>query len=274
MRLRNLFATLVLVGILACASSLLGSSANATEPDNPKLQPTAFPTPTPGPDGTIIYIVKEGDTLWRIAAIAGMKPEELAALNGMQVNDYLTVGMKLILGLGGPAEPTAGPGAFPSPTPIPPTPTPVFGTGEICVLLYVDDNGNGRREEGEAPLDQGQVSVAVATGELAGEHQTTTDPEGYCFTDLQNGNYNVSAAAPADYNPTTSMNLPVSLKPGDIHYVEFGAQPSAALHEPPPTGGEQRSLLLGILGVVLLLAAGGLGYAATRTGRGKPLSLR
>ena len=37
----------------------------------PALQLTEFPTPTPGPDGRIIYIVQDGDTLWRIAAVKG-----------------------------------------------------------------------------------------------------------------------------------------------------------------------------------------------------------
>ena len=39
----------------------------------PMAQLTVFPTPTPGPDGKIIYIAQEGDSLWRIAAINGIK---------------------------------------------------------------------------------------------------------------------------------------------------------------------------------------------------------
>jgi LysM repeat protein len=237
-------------------------------------QPTAFPTPTPGPDGTIIYIVKEGDTLWRIAAIAGMKPEELAALNGMQVNDFLTLGMQLVLGLGGPAEPTIQAGALPSPTSPPATSTPVYGTGEICVLLYVDQNGNAHKEEEEPALAGGQVSVAEATGGVAGEHQTDGNLEGYCFAELGNGDYNVSAAVPPEYNPTTSMNLPVRLKAGDVQYVQFGAQASAALGGDQDGGDGGRSSVLGLLGVLLLVGAGVLGFAASRAGRGRSKGLR
>lgn len=45
--------------------------------------PTPFPTPTPNADGEILYTVKEGDTPWRVAAIAGITLEELYALNGL-----------------------------------------------------------------------------------------------------------------------------------------------------------------------------------------------
>jgi hypothetical protein len=276
MLMRRVVIVVFIAGLMALGGmgSALASTSGIRDEQSPLAQPTAFPTPTPGPDGTIIYIVKEGDTLWRIAAISGMKPEELAALNGMQVNDYLTVGMKLVLGMGGPAEPTIPPGAPPSPTPYPATSTPVFGTGEICVLLYVDENGNARKEDAEPPLPGGQVSVAEATGGVSGEHQTDANPEGYCFTELTNGDYNVSAAVPPEYNPTTSMNLPVRLKAGDIQYVQFGAQAGAALGGGQAGGEGGRSSILGLLGALLLVAAGALGLAASRAGRGRTGVLR
>ncbi|MEE8567807.1 MAG: LysM domain-containing protein, partial [Anaerolineales bacterium] len=55
---------------------VLVQPANASFPKIPPAQPTPFLTPTPGPDGIIIYIVQEGDSLWRIAAIAGITVEE------------------------------------------------------------------------------------------------------------------------------------------------------------------------------------------------------
>jgi len=95
----------------------------------------AFTTPTPGPDGKIIYIVQEGDDLWTIAALIGKSVEELMALNGIQPGDYITPGMELVLGSAGPVLPTAAPEARPTITLFPVTPTPVFGTGEINPLL-------------------------------------------------------------------------------------------------------------------------------------------
>ena len=38
------------------------------------------------------------------------------------------------------------------------------------------------------------------------------------------GDYNVSVAIPEGYNPTTSLNAPITLVAGDITYLNFGAQ--------------------------------------------------
>jgi len=209
----------------------------------PALQPTPFLTPTPRQDGKIIYIVKVGDSLWRIAAIASITLEELMAMNGIQPGDYITEGMELELGVGGPALATAAPGdAQATPTQELLTPTPVVGTAEICILLFMDENGNGRLEEGELPLAGGQISIV--------------------------------AAVPPEYNPTTGLNVPVTLKPGDIKYLQFGAQPSSSIGGSLNTDDGGRSTILGILGVVLLLSAGALGYYASRMSRRTPRSLR
>ena len=81
---------------------------------------------------------------------------------------------------------------------------------------------------------------------------------------LDAGDYNVSAAVPEAYNATTSMSLPIRLMPGDVKYVQFGAQPnSAGLNELPDVG-QERSMWFGIFGVFLILAAAGLGFYATR----------
>lgn len=272
------FRALPLLG-LALAAILgltLGVGAARAEPGlAPPAQPTAFPTPTPGPDGRIIYIVQPGDSPWRIAAIAGMTVEELMAMNGMLPDDFITPGMQLVLGLGGPAVATgSAPTAEPAPTGPPVTPTPIFGTGEICVLLFVDTNGNARLDESELALPEGRVTVVNVAGQVAGEATTDETPEGHCFVDLQNDEYNVSAAVPPGYNPTTSMSLPLRLAPGEIKYVEFGAQPSGALGGPLSPEEQVRSTLLGIFGVGLVLAAGGLGYYASRLNRRTPMSLR
>jgi LysM repeat protein len=256
---------LALIAALAAASATVGRGAAEDA--------SAFVTPTPGPDGKIIYIVREGDALWTIAALSGKSVEELMALNGIQPGDFLTPGTQLLLGVAGPAQPTAAPQAPATPTALPATATPQFGTGTVCILLFLDANGDARLDPGEKALAGGQISIAEPSGVIAGEHTTDEAADGYCFEGLPNGDYNISAAAPQDHNPTTAMNIPVRLAAGETKYIEFGAQASGAAGANSTAGGS-RSTILGIFGVGLLLAAGALGYFATRYGRGSRLSLR
>jgi hypothetical protein len=183
--------------------------------------------------------------------------------------------MQLELGRGGPVEPTSVPGSpRQTATSAEVTPTPITGTGEICILLFLDRNGNSKLEEGEEPISGGQLSVVNVSGVLVGEFTTDTNIEGHCFGEMESGDYNVSAAVPVDFNPTTGLNVPVSLNPGDIKYLQFGAQPSSAIENEFSGDGSGRSALLGIVGVVLLLLAGGLAVYASRMGRKTPSSLR
>jgi hypothetical protein len=263
---------LLLASALALPTSAGGRKAAA-------FQGSGFQTPTPGPDGKIIYVVQKDDTLWTIAALSGLTVEQLRGLNGLGANDILSPGTRLVLGLAGPVPPTANPLATPSPSPAPVTPTPAFGTGQICALLFVDSNGNARLDAGEPPLANGRISVADASGHVAGEFTTkvefdsNSDPLSHCFQDLPTGDYNVSAAAPADYNPTTAMSVPVHVDPGDIKYVEFAAQASGEVGA-GTSGGGGGSTLLGLLGLLLLGGAVGIGLYAARMGRRSPNSLR
>lgn len=279
------FPKLIILGSLAFGLVVGGaqiafSHVQAGPDEMPLAQPTPFLTPTPRADGQIVYVVQEDDTLWRIAAIAGLSLEELMALNGIQPGDFLTPGTELFLGsavqegAGGTAQAEAS-----EPTEIPLTPTPEVGTGDICVLLFEDINGNGRLEEGEPALPEGQISVVALSGDLVGEYTTEpldleVAPDGYCFEELSNGDYNVSAAVPPNYNPTTGLNVPVSLNPGEIKYLQFGAQPSSAINGQEDGQGGGRSTMLGLLGLALLAAAAGLAYYASRMSRRTPPPFR
>ena len=66
------------------------------------------------------------------------------------------------------------------------------------------------------------------------------------------------------------MNVAVRLRPGEIHPVEFGAQPSAALQAANQGEAQGRSPLLGVVGLVLLGAAGLIGYQASRYSQQRP----
>lgn len=254
--------SLVVVGGLALSLPL---SAPVMAAPNPQM--TNFPTPTPGSDGRIIYIVQEGDTLWRIAAVAGIDVADLRDLNFLDADDIVFVGMQLFLGLGGPA------GEQPTPAPVAtefaaePSVTPLPGNGTLCVLLFEDLNGDSMRQEEEISLEGGAINISNRDGSISFTEDTPAhDPESetldyFCQETLMEGDYNVSVAIPEGYNPTTSLNYPITLEQGDITYLTFGAQAgSVVINENDPLPESTGSTpLLGIMGALLLLGGIGLG---------------
>ncbi len=264
-RLLLVFPLLALTCLLLFQASLQTLAA-------PRAQLTPFPTPTAGPDGRILYTVQSGDSLWRIAAVAGIPLEELRAMNNLGPDDIISPGQKILLGLGGPAGqlPTQGPP--PTPTSELPTPTPGVGTGTLCILLYADVNGDAVRQEDELSLPGGAISVNDRLGEVSLTADTPSggisealfpEPEelGFtCFTELESGNYNVTVAIPDGYNPTTPLSFATHLYIGDETLMAFGAQPNSevlARESIPIT--RANSPLLGALGVLILVAGIGLG---------------
>lgn len=236
----------------------------------PQAQFTPFPTPTPGTDGRIIYIVQANDSWWRIAAIYAIDLNELLRLNDATSDTILVEGAEVLLGFGGPAEvtPTAGP----SPTPEPrlPTPTPLPGSGTLCVILFNDANGDSLRQEEELSIPDGAISVSDRSGDVSLTETTVSGSEPFCFEELMQGEYNISVAVPDGYNPTTVLNYTLVIDPGTETYLDFGAQPSSAsVEEASSPARSSSSLFMGIAGAVLLLGGIGLGVYAAMMGRGR-----
>lgn len=258
----------VLVCLVVISGLLLFLPLTAPALAAPHPQLTNFPTPTPGTDGRIIYIVQELDTLWRIAAISGIDVADLRDLNNMDADDIVFPGQQLFLGLGGPAvqQPTSQPAATEAAPE--PTNTPVPGLGILCVLLFEDTNGDSMRQEEEGSLAGGAINISNRDGSVSitedtPVHSDTSPTNDYtCTESLLEGDYNVSVAIPEGYNPTTSLNSPIVLLAGDITYLTFGAQAGSVVIDGsldlPESGGS--NALLGIIGGLLLL--GGLGLGA------------
>jgi hypothetical protein len=258
---------LILVSLLVAVGMVVALPLSAPVMAAPNPQMTNFPTPTPGSDGRIIYVVQEGDTLWRIAAVAGINVADLRDMNFLDADDIVYVGMELSLGLGGPS------GDQPTPAPVPtefapePTVTPIPGNGTLCVLLFEDLNGDSMRQEEEISLSDGAINISNRDGSVSitedtPAHDPDSDTEDYlCQDGLMEGDYNVSVAIPEGYNPTTSLNAPITLVAGDITYLTFGAQAGSIVIDEtanlPETSGS--TPLLGIMGILLLLGGIGLG---------------
>jgi hypothetical protein len=224
---------------------------------------SAYPSPTPQPNGQIIYIVKNGDTCEYISLMYGVSLEYLRTTNNLDANCSLREGQKLTLGIGEPAAaiPTQGPSQ--TPTVALPTVTPgVSGLGQVCVLVYDDINGDGLRQSTEVAIADAAVSLTSLDGSYSKTLTTVINPDatayqGTCFTNVPMGQYNVSAAEPGGYNPTINLTSKIVITAGDIAYIDYGAQLKTVVDPGNPT--TKRSPLLGIIGAVFLLAGIGMG---------------
>lgn len=258
-----------LIAAIVCFFGLVMLSVPAQAA--PKAQLTPFPTPTPGADGRILYVVQPDDTLWRISAITGVTLDQLRTLNRI-TDDIVNPGDILLIGYGGPGTAaTETPGPAPTQGPGEASPTPLPGIGNICVMLYLDSNGNGMREDTEPWITGGQINVGNRSGTVSesAQSENTLDEDGVpthlCFNDLPQGNFIVTVAIPDGYNSTTSLSKDFTLGPGEEVFISFGAQPSSEkLAEPVviPTGESSRSPLFAIIGGALLVFGLGLGAYA------------
>jgi len=229
-----------------------------------QLAQVVYQTPTAGADGRIIYIVKNGDTCLRISLLANVSLDQIRKFNNLKVDCVVYPGMQLLIGLAGPAEASPTPGPSPTPTSLLPTPTPFNGTGEVCVVLFDDANGDAVRQDSESVLADGAISFTDRTGKFSQTGKTSAGTDRVCFKDVPEGAYNVSVAVPNGYNPTTVMNYALSVKAGDQAILDFGAQINSKSAPLPPTEGG-RSPILGLVGGTLLLAGAGLGIYVWRS---------
>jgi LysM repeat protein len=227
-------------------------------------------TPTPGADGRIIYIVQANDTLLRISLISGVPVEQLRALNNL-TGDTIYEGQRLLLGLAGPAEVIITPGPTPTPTTVLPTPSPSPGSGNLCVLLFEDRNGDSIRQADEPSIPGGAISISDRLGAVSETADTTAGTEHQCFEKLPEGEFSISVAVPSGYNPTTETSIVLPLKAGDETYIDFGAQVNSQTQTDAPLlpEPEKRTPILGILGGLFLVGGLVLALVAARLLRSK-----
>lgn len=279
MKIRTLFFIFLFLAVMVLIGVALPVSAAP--------QPQGFVTSTPGADGRIIYIVREGDTCSQVALLHGITVTQLRTFNTrLDENCTLTPNQPLVVGLSVSSIPTA----LPVSTQISPTVTltPVNGTTEVCVLLFNDENGDALRQETEFGIDGGAVSLTNINGSYSKTENTTaaTDPDTAepiraCFTNVPQGDYNISMAVPDSYNPTMLVSYKLTVKAGDRASIDFGAQSKAVtINEPTDPQESGRSPLLGIFGVLLLLGGAAMGFYAYRSSqpksklKGSPLDRR
>jgi len=264
---KNIALTSFVLLLLAGVVLLFAKPASAGT-----LSQATYNTPTPNADGQIIYTVQEGETCTVIFLKTGVSIEDISTLNNLGADCEIYAGQPLILGTVALATATLE-GPVQTATPSGPTPTPFEGTGEVCVVLFEDLDGNQMRSESELYLSGGVISVNNRAGTYSETDETVGgDPdvvEMLCFEDVPEGDYNLSLGIPDGYIATTSLNYALEVTPGDIVVIDFGAQPSSQFDvEDEADVTANRSPLLLAIGLFLLAGGAGLAFFFIRSRQG------
>jgi hypothetical protein len=182
-----------------------------------------LPTATPDAEGIIYAVVQPNDSLWAIAARSGISLTELLDLNNLTENSLIQPGDRLIVGIvAATPTPEASPTAVA--TREPPTPTatsPPPPTTVICLVAFLDENGNGEREPTE-PLQAGVAFTVFTAESVVANYVTDGVTEPFCLTDLVTGNYQVTRSVGRGETLTNSGNRTVIVAAGDQVMLGFG----------------------------------------------------
>ncbi len=240
-------------------------------------------TPTPDAQGNIAIIVQPNDSLWSIAARAGIGLDALLALNDLTEDSVITPGQTLLVGQ---VEPPATPTVFAPPTatvtkPPPPTATTVIlPRTAICIKAFTDLNRNGIHDAGE-PFKAAVAFTVFNEATVVGNTVTDGISEPYCLENLAPGEYKITRSIAPDETLTTTGDWTLMLAQGNVVELAFGSYtavtPTAAPPQtvgdsapvnapaaPPspttnaPENGRSNSIFIGAAVVVIFLLAGSL----------------
>ena len=243
-------ASLVVGG---AGSPVSGGSGSSNSENSGAAAPSAAlgPTPTPNAEGLILVTVQPGDTMWAIAARAGLTLDEFLALNpGLTNQTFIQVGEEYIIGQVAAAaatvaptatvtisttestEPTIEPTLEPSPEPTS-EPTPVSAGGTICLLAFSDTNQDGVLNEAES-LQEGVFITISAEETVVSNYLTDGVSEPYCIAGLPAGDYRVSRSLAASEVASNGADQEITLTDGAQLSLDLGgyvAETAAAAGE-------------------------------------------
>lgn len=221
-----------MIGLL---SLLLGAvlllPGQQQDPTPPPPAPV-WVSPTPDAEGVISVIVQPQESLWAIAARAGLSLPELLALNGLSESDIIRPGDTIIIGRA-EAQPTAAPPpeeVEPTATRPPPTPRPTRRPPQatICLSAFADLNRNGVQDSGE-PLRAGVAFSVYNSEAVVANYITDGVNEPHCLPPLPPGAYRVTRSVMPDEVLTTDGDWALQLSDENTLRQAFGSYTAAEL---------------------------------------------
>jgi hypothetical protein len=201
--------------------------SQATQPAAPSAPVAGAPTATPNADGLILVEVQPGDSLWAIAARAGLTLEEPLQLNEMAEGAVINPGDMVIIGRVEAPTPTPEPTEEPAEATaaaatVAPTATPEPVEASICLVAFNDQNQDGVRDDDETLRDA--VAFTITDGEtVVSNYVTDGVSEPFCVTISEPGEYQITRSTVANELLTTPGDQSVTLAAGDEAELEFGS---------------------------------------------------
>ncbi len=215
-------------------SLLVGAALLAPPRQDAPTPPPPVPvwvSPTPDAEGIISVIVQPEESLWAIAARAGLSLPDLLALNGLSESDIIRPGDSIIIGRV-EAQPTAVPveEVQPTATRPPPTPRPTRRPPQatICLSAFADLNRNGVQDGGEA-LRAGVAFSVYNSEAVVANYITDGVNEPHCLLPLPPGSYRVTRSVMPDEVLTTDGDWALQLGDTNTLRQAFGSYTSAEL---------------------------------------------
>jgi LysM repeat protein len=189
------------------------------------FDPFAWVSPTPDETGAIVVIVQPGDSLWVIAARAGLTLPELLALNPLAASQVINPGDALIVGYVTP-QPTL-PAATATPPPPTPRPTEAPLVASVCLSAYDDLDQDGLHDADE-PLRGGVAFTIYNTEAVVANYITDGLSEPKCVGGLPPGEYRVTRSVIPGELLTSAGDWSLNLTAGSELHQAFGSVAGAA----------------------------------------------
>ena len=238
-----------------------GTGSDESEPA--PVAPIPFipgPTATPNADGVIFTEVQPGDSLWALAARAGLVLDEFLEINELSRDDIIEPGDLLIVGFGDPpgSEPVeeeasnedepevSGSVEEVEESPKLPIASDTDEASEegdqqpasadssgivssqnntgasICLEAYDDTNQNGIHDRGEAL--RSAVAFTISDGQsVVSNYVTDGDSEPFCIKGLPEGSYRVTRSGRPEEIMTTPGDRAVSIADASTLHLSFGS---------------------------------------------------
>ncbi|MBP6015804.1 MAG: LysM peptidoglycan-binding domain-containing protein [Candidatus Promineofilum sp.] len=186
--------------------------------------PPAWISPTPDAMGAIVVIVQSGESMWVIAARAGLSLPELLAYNNLTEQSIINPGDALIVGYVTPEVIATPEETTPTPAPPPPTlrPTEPRPEAAVCLTAFDDLNRDGIHDAGE-PLRPGVAFTIYNSEAVVANYITDGRSEPKCLSGLAPGEYRVTRSLAPGETLTTAGNWTLNLAAGSELRQAFGS---------------------------------------------------